>query len=233
MLWRVKENRRAASRHRYDGNNTRIGIEGCLTRQCQVIDLSRTGVRLAVANADSLPNTFILFLSNSRSGRSVRVKWRRGNEIGAEFFSPPSPRLNASAPSATKPRGVEGRKSESRMSTSPLHGQRDDQLKADAGVVSSSGAKVKTGSTSDKGKIGSSRGHKPKIEAQHQITDVKEQRNRPNQETKHTARMDLSRLEKKLGPKHATLIQALKVVEPDSPHGRELASIIESLNKAP
>jgi len=160
------------------------------------------------------------------------VKWRRGNEIGAEFFSPPSPRLNASAPSATKPRGVEGRKSESRMSTSQLHGQRDDQLKADAGVVSSSGAKVKTSSTSDKGKIGSSRGHKPKIEAQRQITDVSGQRDRPNQE-KNRTKMDFSRLEKKLGPKHATLIQALKDVEPDSPHGRELASIIESLNKAP
>jgi hypothetical protein len=43
--------------------------------------------------------------------------------------------------------------------------------------------------------------------------------------------MDLSRLEKKLGPKHVTLVLALKDVDPDSQYGRELAAIIENLDE--
>jgi hypothetical protein len=57
-----------------------------LVRQCQVLDLSRTGVRLRVANAHNLPYTFNLLLSKNSTGRSARVKWRRDNELGAEFF---------------------------------------------------------------------------------------------------------------------------------------------------
>ena len=118
------------------------------------------------------------------------------------------------------------------MPSSLLHAQSQQkdvaQLKANAMVVSSNGDKVKTGSIGgDKGKIGSSRGDKPKIEAHRQITDVSERSDRKEKATKK--RMDLSRLERKLGPKHIALIQALKDVEPESSHGRELASIIESL----
>ena len=42
--------------------------------------------------------------------------------------------------------------------------------------------------------------------------------------------MDLSWLQKKLGPDHVPLIHALKDVDPESPQGQELASIIESLD---
>jgi PilZ domain-containing protein len=57
-------------------------------RQCQVLDLSRTGVRLTVTNAHSLSNTFTLILSRNSSGLPARVKWRRGTEVGAEFLGP-------------------------------------------------------------------------------------------------------------------------------------------------
>jgi hypothetical protein len=43
--------------------------------------------------------------------------------------------------------------------------------------------------------------------------------------------MDLSRLQKKLGPDHAALIHALKDIDPETPDGQELASIIESLDE--
>ena len=215
MPWFVKENRRAAPRHRYDGNNTWVRLEGSLVRPCQVLDLSRTGVRLTVTNAHSLPNIFTLILSKNSGGRPARVKWRRGTEVGAEFFtanSSSASRVTADAPRAVKPRGGEGQKSESRMST--LSSQAQDQqqdvasLKADARRV--------VGSISD-----------DKAEACCRSTDLGEQLDRADQEKNSKKRMDLSRLQKKLGPEHVALIHVLKDVDPESPHGQELASIIE------
>jgi PilZ domain len=252
LPWFVKENRRAAPRHRYDGNVTRIGLEGSLTQQCQVLDISRTGVRLAVKNPDSLPETFILILSKGSIGRPARVKWRRGNEVGAEFFKPDSssvspstadapkanhssasrltvdaPRINSSqasrltadAPTAVKPREGEDQKSENLMSTlslrTPAHQPDVAKLKIDRPKV-----------------VGSISGDRAKTEAYRQITDIGGQVDRIDQEKNSKKRMDLSRLQKKLGPKHVALIHALKDVDPESPHGRELASIIESLEEA-
>jgi PilZ domain len=281
LPWFVKENRRAAPRHRYDGDDTRIGREGSLTRQCQVLDISRTGVRLAVQNPDSLPETFILVLSKGSIGRPARVKWRRGNEVGAEFFKPDSssvsrstadasganpssvsrssadasganpspvsrstadapganpssasrltadaPGINSSpascliadAPGAVKPRDGERQKSESLKAAPSLHtqGQEPDlaKLKAD-------GRKV----------VGSIDRDKARTETHCQITDLSEQQGRADQEKNSKKRMDLSRLQKKLGPKHVALIRALKDVDPESPHGQELASIIKSLGE--
>lgn len=100
MPWFVKKNRRAAPRHQYDGNNARVRLEGSLTRPCQV--------RLTVTNAHSLPNTFTLILSKNSGGCPARVKWQRGNEVGAEFFradSSSASRLTAGAPGAVKPQG--------------------------------------------------------------------------------------------------------------------------------
>jgi len=223
MAWFVNENRRAAPRHRYDGNNAWIQPEDSLVRQCQVLDLSQTGVRLTVTNAHNLSNTFTLILSKNSSGRPARVKWRCGNEVGAEFFTANSrsaARLTAGAPRTVKPRGPrggEGQKSESLMSTPSLQaqGQQPDvaQLEADPRNVA--------------GSVG---GDKAKTEAHCQITDLSERMDRADQKKNSKKRMDLSRLQKKLGPDHVALILALKDVDPESPHGQELASIIESLD---
>jgi hypothetical protein len=216
LPWFIKENRRAAPRHRYDGNNTRIGLEGSLTRQCQVLDLSRTGVRLRVTNAHSLPNTFTLILNGS--GRPACLKWRRGNEIGAEFLradSSSASRSTGHAPRAVKPRGGEGQKS-SLMPITPFHaqGQQPDvaKLKTEARKV-----------------VGSTSGDKAKTEAHCPITDLGGELNRAGQEKNNKKRLDFSLLEKKLGSDHAALLHALKDLDPKSPHGQELASIIESL----
>jgi len=62
-------------------------------------------------------------------------------------------------------------------------------------------------------------------------TDLSEQLDRANQKKSSKKRMDLSRLQKKLGPDHVALIHALKDVDPESLHGQELASIIKSLDE--
>jgi hypothetical protein len=64
------------------------------TQPCRVLDVSRTGVRLEVGNADKVPTSFILLFSKADAGHNVTVKWRRGAQIGAEFSSadPPQPR---------------------------------------------------------------------------------------------------------------------------------------------
>jgi hypothetical protein len=232
LPWFVKENRRAAPRHRYDGSDTWIGPEGSLVRQCQVLDLSQTGVRLAVTNADNLPDTFILILSKNGSGRPLRVKWRRGTEVGAEFLTANSssdPRLTADAPranpssasrlTADAPRAVKPREGESQKSENLS--LRTQTQQPDVAKLKSEARKV----------VGSISGDKAKTAAHRQITDFGGQVDRVDQEKNSKKRMDLSRLQKKLGPKHVALIHALKDVDPESPHGKELASIIESLEE--
>jgi hypothetical protein len=79
-----KEQRRAA--------RIRVGSDawirgGFAVLPCKVVDLSDTGVQIRLSTAQMVPNTFTLLTSrNAGSGRSARVKWRRGTQIGAEFL---------------------------------------------------------------------------------------------------------------------------------------------------
>jgi PilZ domain len=57
-------------------------------RKCQIADISATGVRLFVNESMATMRQFVLLMSrDATQGCSCRVKWRRGNEIGAEFLS--------------------------------------------------------------------------------------------------------------------------------------------------
>ena len=81
------ENRRAARRG-YN-NNAWIRPEGSFGLQpCQVVDISRTGVRLRIANLQKVPEKFILLFSKFGAGHLARVKWRRGIQVGAELLTP-------------------------------------------------------------------------------------------------------------------------------------------------
>lgn len=81
---RKNENRRR--RRRGYNESAWIRLEGSFgIRNCQVLNISQTGVRLAIADADKIPNTFILLMSKNGTGHRVHVKWRRGTQIGAEF----------------------------------------------------------------------------------------------------------------------------------------------------
>ena len=81
------ENRRAARRG--SNNNAWIRPEGSFGLQpCQVVDISRTGVRLRIANLQKVPEKFLLLFSKFGAGHLARVKWRRGVQVGAELVSP-------------------------------------------------------------------------------------------------------------------------------------------------
>lgn len=63
-----------------------IRLGGFASRSCTVLDLSDAGVRISVERAASVPDEFTLLLSKAAHGRRARVKWRRGNHIGAKFL---------------------------------------------------------------------------------------------------------------------------------------------------
>lgn len=79
-----RQNGRASRRGHNDG--AWIRFDGAFgSRQCRLLDVSRTGIRLTATNADEIPEIFVLLLSKNGTGCRVRVKWRRGTQIGAEF----------------------------------------------------------------------------------------------------------------------------------------------------
>jgi PilZ domain-containing protein len=55
------------------------------TRECRVIDISRTGVKLEVENVYSIPDRFLLLFAKGDHGQQASVVWRRGTQVGAEF----------------------------------------------------------------------------------------------------------------------------------------------------
>jgi hypothetical protein len=76
--------RRAASRRGYNDDAwIRAGL--CLLRRCRVLDLSRTGVRLTLTNPHTMPDSFTLLFSKNSAAYPAVVKWRRHNQIGAEY----------------------------------------------------------------------------------------------------------------------------------------------------
>jgi hypothetical protein len=59
---------------------------GFAVRPCTLINISETGVRIAVEGPQTVPGAFTLRMSrNATSGRPVRVKWRYGSHIGGVF----------------------------------------------------------------------------------------------------------------------------------------------------
>jgi hypothetical protein len=55
-------------------------------RECKIVDVSISGVRISVPFAGRLPETFTLLLSKHGQGHRVRMIWRRANQIGAKFI---------------------------------------------------------------------------------------------------------------------------------------------------
>ncbi len=80
----IKERRRSV---RYSFNRyARIQAElAGPSRDCLIVDMSETGVRLHAELAD-VPGEFTLVVTGAeRPRRTCRVVWRLGYEIGAEF----------------------------------------------------------------------------------------------------------------------------------------------------
>jgi hypothetical protein len=69
-----------------------VGIEGGFAaRRCTVLDMSTGGVRLRVDDPEFVQPNFRLKKSPSDGGRSCRIAWRNGKEIGVEFLPNLSP----------------------------------------------------------------------------------------------------------------------------------------------
>jgi PilZ domain len=54
---------------------------------CTVRDISVTGARLVMANADLLPDTIRFLLTQENVIRDANVVWRRGQLVGIHFTS--------------------------------------------------------------------------------------------------------------------------------------------------
>ena len=60
---------------------------GFAKRPCTVLDISDTGVRISVEGNQTVPTIFNFVSAKTGGlGRRARLKWKRGNELGAEFI---------------------------------------------------------------------------------------------------------------------------------------------------
>lgn len=59
---------------------------GFAARRCTVRDMSVSGAKVTIADANALPGKLRLaFSRDTRNGRPCRVIWRRGDTIGVRF----------------------------------------------------------------------------------------------------------------------------------------------------
>lgn len=68
----------------------RIGYAGKYRLRCIVLNVSRSGAKLALKSSTELPIEFFLSISrgDAQGNYWVRVKWRRSNTLGVAFLEP-------------------------------------------------------------------------------------------------------------------------------------------------
>jgi uncharacterized protein HemX len=103
------------------------------------------------------------------------------------------------------------------IATAPLYAQRQQQ----------NVAKLKSDARNVVGAIGAD---KDKTKTYCQILDLERQMNQAARKEQKKARTLVQELQKQLGPELVTLGNILKHVDLNSPDGREIAAIIQSLN---
>jgi two-component system cell cycle response regulator len=79
------DERRVNARKRVFKGGKIVVNEGRLVLDCSVRDLSEAGARLRVATEFDVPELFELRVFGSGEGRSVRMIWQHGKEVGVEF----------------------------------------------------------------------------------------------------------------------------------------------------
>jgi PilZ domain len=63
-----------------------IVLTGQANQECDVMDISKNGAKIAVASSSHLPQRFeLVFLPDSTKRRACNVIWRRGQMIGVQF----------------------------------------------------------------------------------------------------------------------------------------------------
>ena len=78
-----KEKRSAARRSLRSDAWIKIG--GLATRQCVIVNMSLSGVRLIVDASVPVPREFELITAKGAPGRKCVVKWRNATQLGAAF----------------------------------------------------------------------------------------------------------------------------------------------------
>jgi hypothetical protein len=82
---RYAGNKRRASRVK-SGASAWLRLDGGFAmRPCQLLDVSDTGLRIAVDPSLRVPNDFVIVLSHGGQGRRAHIKWRNATQIGAQF----------------------------------------------------------------------------------------------------------------------------------------------------
>jgi hypothetical protein len=86
----VSEDRRTSPRRVLDSAAKIIGDQTMGPFQCTIVDISNSGVRLAVRR--DVPDEFSLILNDATGVRhKCRVVWRRDHQIGAKFLGLDAP----------------------------------------------------------------------------------------------------------------------------------------------
>jgi hypothetical protein len=82
----MASNRRKFTRRAFSHTARIVGGDGSWEHDCQIMDVSATGARLATAEPLKLPKDFLLALSTGgRAVRKCHLIWSRGKEIGIAF----------------------------------------------------------------------------------------------------------------------------------------------------
>ena len=81
------EKRRSARRMTTVGAKIIPADRSLKARTCKVVDLSRTGARLAAENPLSVPDEFTLVLDGAPSGYRSKVAWRSRSQVGVRFVT--------------------------------------------------------------------------------------------------------------------------------------------------
>jgi len=61
------------------------------TVDCKIRDISETGAKLVCGEQMAVPGTFRFVTQGDNLERDAKVMWRKGNEVGITFTSPPRP----------------------------------------------------------------------------------------------------------------------------------------------
>jgi hypothetical protein len=62
-----------------------ISLDGFAARRCEIVDASDFGARLLLDDASLIVDRFKLKLTRTAEGRTCKVAWQKGRELGAEF----------------------------------------------------------------------------------------------------------------------------------------------------
>jgi len=77
---------RQSKRQRLTCGSTAVSLDGKTRHACRLADISATGARLLVDDAQTLPDRFALMLSErGKVLRFCRVVWRKKKQIGVAF----------------------------------------------------------------------------------------------------------------------------------------------------